>query len=314
VREFGGPEVLKFDDVPEPRVEAGQVLVRVKAAGVNPVEAYIRTGGYGPVPFPYTPGNDAGGIVEALGAGVTGISPGDRVYTDRSVSGTYAPLAVCAAAFVHPLPASVTFSQGAGVGIPAGTAWRGLFQRGEAVGGETVLVHGATGGVGTAAIQLARAAGLIVVGTSASEAGRQYLLKQGAHHAAGHDVTAHDDQWKALTGGRGFDLILEMLANVNLASDLTALARSGRVVVIGSRGRIEIDPRETMRREADIRGLMLGYATEKEHRAIYGGLTAAMESGVLKPVVGMELPLADAARAHREVMEGASFGKIVLIP
>jgi NADPH2:quinone reductase len=314
VHEFGGPEVLKLEDAPEPRPEAGQVLVRVKAAGVNPVEAYIRTGGYGPVPFPYTPGNDAGGIVEAVGAGVKGIKPGDRVYTDRSVSGTYAPLALCAAVNVHPLPAAITFAQGAGVGIPAGTAWRGLFQRGGAVGGETVLIHGATGGVGTSAVQLARAAGLIVVATSASEAGRRYAIEHGAHHAVGHDVTQHEDQWKPLTDGRGFDLILEMLANVNLASDLTALAKSGRVVVIGNRGRIEIDPRDTMRREADIRGLMLGAATEKEHRAIYSGLTAAMESGVLRPVVGLELPLAEAAKAHREVMEGASFGKIVLIP
>jgi NADPH2:quinone reductase len=215
---------------------------------------------------------------------------------------------------VHRLADAVTFEQGACVGIAAGTAWRALFQRGGAMAGETVLVHGATGGVGTAAVQLARAAGLIVIGTAGTDGGRRYVMDHGAHHAAGHDVTRNADQYKALTGGRGFDLVIELLANVNLASDLPAMARNGRVVVVGSRGRIEIDPRDTMRMEVDIRGLSLPSATEKEHRAIYSGLSSAMDSGVLKPVVGMQVPLAEAAKAHREVMEGTSFGKIVLIP
>jgi NADPH2:quinone reductase len=314
VHSFGEPEVLKAEDVPDPAVGAGQVRVRVKAAGVNPVEVYIRTGRYGPQNFPYTPGNDSAGVVESVGEGVKHFKAGDRVYTDRTVTGSYAQLTVCDADYVHALPDRATFQQGAGVGIAGGTAYRGLFQRGRGLPGETVLIHGATGGVGTSAVQLARAAGMIVVATSSTEAGRKYALEQGAHYSVDHDVTQRPDEVKSLTDGRGFDLILEMLANRNLASDLSALARKGRVVVIGSRGKIEIDPRETMGREADILGLMLFGATPIEHRAMYGALSAAMESGTFRPIVGLELPLAEAGRAHHLVMEGEQFGKIVLIP
>ncbi|MGD1276811.1 MAG: NADPH:quinone reductase [Tepidisphaeraceae bacterium] len=314
VHSFGEPEVMKLEAAPDPKPGDGQLLVRVRAVGVNPVETYIRAGMYGPKPFPYTPGNDAAGVIEAVGPGVQTFRVGDRVYTDKTVSGSYAELTLCDQSYVHPLPQKISFQQGAAIGIPGGTAWRGLFQRGAGVAGEIVLIHGATGGVGTAAVQLARAAGMTVIATSSSERGRKYALEQGAHHAVDHDVTQRLDEVKALTGGIGFDLVLEMLADKNLASDLTALARRGRVVVIGSRGRIEIDPRDTMGREADIRGLMLFGADEKEHRSMYAGLNAAMENGTFRPVIGMELPLAEAPKAHHEVMEGESHGKIVLIP
>lgn len=314
VHSFGEPDVLKWEEAPEPSVGPGQVLVRVRANGVNPVETYIRTGKYGPQKFPYTPGNDSAGVVEAVGTGVKNFKPGDRVYTDKTITGSYAELTLADAAYVHPLPQRATFQQGAGVGIVGGTAYRGLFQRGRGLAGETVLVHGATGGVGVSAVQLARAAGMNVVATSSSDKGRKFALEQGAHHATDHDITQRADEVKSLTDGNGFDLILEMAADKNLASDLTAVGRGGRIVVIGARGKIEIDPRETMGREADILGLMLFGATPVEHRAMYSALTAAMEAGTFRPVIGLELPLAEAARAHREIMEGEQFGKIVLIP
>ncbi len=163
----------------------------------------------------------------------------------------------------------MTFQQGAGVGTAGGTAFRGLFQRGRGIAGETVLIHGATGGVGTAAVQLARAAGMTVVATASTDEGRKYALDQGAHHAIDHGITQRADDVKSLTDGRGFDLIVELAADRNLASDLTALAKNGRVVVIGLRGKIEIDPRETMGRQSDILGLTLFGATPIEHRAIY---------------------------------------------
>ena len=314
VHSFGDPEVLKFEDAPDPVAGPGQVRVRVKAASVNPVETYIRSGRFGPLEFPYTPGTDSAGVVDAVGQGVKQFKVGDRVYSDRTVTGSYAELTVCDVDYLHALSDRATFQQGAGVGIAGGTAYRGLFQRGRGLPGETVLIHGATGGVGTAAVQLARAAGMIVVATSSSDAGRKYALEQGAHHALDHDVTQRLDEVKSLTNGKGFELILEMLANRNLASDLSVLGKGGRVVVIGSRGKIEIDPRETMGREADILGLMLFGATPIEHRAMYSALSAAMESGTYRPTVGLELPLAEASRAHHLVMEGEQFGKIVLIP
>jgi NADPH:quinone reductase len=314
VRAFGDPDVLKLEDVPPPPVGDGQILVRVRAAGVNPVETYVRAGKYGPIKFPYTPGNDSAGVVEMVGAGVTHFRPGDRVYTDRTVSGSYAELTLCDAQYVHPLPDRVTFGQGAGVGTAGGTAYRGLFQRGRGMPGETVLIHGATGGVGTAAVQLARAAGMTVVATASTDKGRKYALDQGAHHAIDHGITQRPDDVKSLTDGRGFDLIVELAADRNLASDLTALARGGRVVVIGSRGKIEIDPRETMSRESDILGLMNFGATPIEHRATCSALTAGLEAGTFRPVVGLELPLAEANRAHQLIGVGEQFGKIVLIP
>ena len=315
VGEFGGPDVLKLQEVPDPKPDSGQVLVRVKAAGVNPVDTYIRSGTYARKPsLPYTPGSDASGIVEAVGPGVKDFKPGDRVYTNASVTGVYAELAVSDESRVHHLPLKITFAQGAGLSVPYATAYRALFQRGHGKPGETVLVHGATGGVGTACVQFARAAGLTVIGTGGSEKGRALVAEQGAHHVLDHRTAGYEQQLMDLTGGRGVDLIAEMLANVNLARDLTMLARGGRVIVIGNRGAIEINPREAMGREADIRGLTLFAASDAELREAHAAIVAGLENGTLRPIVGQELPLAEAARAHKVVMEPGAYGKIVLVP
>jgi NADPH2:quinone reductase len=250
-----------------------------------------------------------------VGDGVGHFKPGDRVYTSASISGTYAEQALCDAGRVHPLPGNVSFEQGAAVGVPCAAAYRGLFQRADAKHGETVLVHGATGGVGGAAVQLARAAGMIVIGTAGTEAGMELVRSQGAHHLLLHSADGYLDELMKLTDGRGVDIILEMLANKNLGKDLTVLAKKGRVVVIGSRGTVEINPRDTMSRDADIRGMMLGLASEQERNAIYTSLTSSLEHGSLRPVIGQKFPLADAPRAHQEVMRpSGAHGKIVLIP
>ena len=315
VHEFGGPEVLRLEDVPEPRPGAGQVLVRVRAAGINPVDTYIRGGGHAvKPPLPYTPGLDAAGEVEAVGEGVARASVGDRVYTAGSLSGTYAELAVCDESQVHPLPGSVSFAQGAGVSTPYATAYRALFQRAQGRPGEAVLVHGASGGVGTAAVQMARAAGFTVIGTGGTDEGRKLAAEQGAHHVLDHHAPDYLEQLTALTGGRGPDIILEMLANVNLNKDLGVVARGGRVVVIGSRGAVEITPRLAMAREATVLGMMLFNATPQEMASVHAALVAGLEAGTLRPVVGRELPLSDAARAHEEVLKPGAYGKIVLIP
>ena len=315
VHEFGGPEVLKLEEVPDLQAGPGQVVVRVHAAGVNPVENYMRTGTYAMKPtLPYTPGADAAGVVEAVGASVTSMKAGDRVYTSGSPSGTYAEQTLCTEAQVHPLPANVSFEQGAAMGVAYGTAYRGLFLRGGGKPAEAVLVHGASGGVGTAAVQLARAAGLVVIGTAGSDAGLKLVKEQGAHNAVNHSVTGYLDELMKLTGGRGFDLILEMLANKNLAADLGLLAKKGRVVVIGNRGTIEINPRDAMSREADIRGVTLFATTEQESREMHAALGAGLENGTLHPVIAQKIPLAEAARAHEEIAKpSGAVGKIVLV-
>jgi NADPH:quinone reductase len=315
VHEFGEPKVLRLEDTPTPRPSPGQVLVRMHAIGVNPVETYIRAGTYARLPaLPYTPGNDGAGVIEQIGPDVNEFKTGDRVYTGGSLSGTYAKFALCKTEQVHRLPENVSFAQGAAMGTPYATAYRGLLQRADAKPGETVLVHGASGGVGTAAVQLARARGLRVFGTAGSDEGRKLAREQGAHEVFDHRAPDHFEQIMKATGGRGVDVIVELLANVNLGKDLTILAKGGRVAIIGSRGRVEIDPRDTMQRDVDLRGMVLPNTPPKEMASIHAALVAGLENGTLRPVIGKEFPLAEAALAHRAVMEPGATGKIVLVP
>jgi len=315
IHEFGGPEVMKPEDIPISKPGPGEVLVQVKAAGVNPFETYIRAGTYPAKPErPFTLGTDAGGIVAETGPGVTDIDVGARVYTGGTITGSYAEFTLCKSTQIHPLPPAASFSQGAAVNTPCATAYRALFFRAQAQPGETVLVHGASGGVGTAAVQLARAYGLTVIGTAGSDKGRELVRSEGAHHVLDHHAPDYLEKLREITGGVGVDVIIEMLANVNLGKDLTALARSGRVVVVGSRGTVEVNPRDAMSRDAAVLGMTLWNTPEKELERIHAALAAALENGILKPVVGRELPLAEAARAHQILMEPGAHGKIVLIP
>jgi NADPH2:quinone reductase len=314
VKEFGAPDVMKFEDVPDPTPGPGQLLIRVHAVGVNPVEAYIRAGTYPRKPnLPYIPGSDVGGIVEKAGPNVTAFKPGDRVYT-QGAAGGYAQLMVCDQALAHPLPSRVSFAQGAALGVPYSTAWRALFMRARARAGETLLVHGASGGVGTAAVELGRSHGLRVIGTAGTSEGLKLASEHGAHHVLNHRNADYLQQVLPLTGNAGVDVVLEMLANVNLDHDLDVLARNGRVVVIGNRGRVEIDPRKAMARDGAILGMTLFNATPEELREIHAGLVAGLENGTLNPVIGKEFPLADAVKAHVAIMESAAYGKIVLVP
>src|SRR5215470_9044904 len=314
VRQFGGPEVLKLEEVPTPKPGAGQVLVRIHAAGVNPYETYMRAGTYAiKPPLPYTPGSDGAGVVEGVGEGVEKVRPGDRVYTAQTRSGAYAEYALAGEEQVHPLPAKIDFRQGAGLWVPYGTAYHALYHAARAHASETVLVHGASGGVGTAAVQIARAMGLTVLGTAGTPKGLEIVKGEGAHQVFDHRVAGYQEEILQATGNRGADIILEMLANVNLSHDTKLLANDGRVIVIGSRGEVNIDPRDLMLRRASIRAFTLWAITPAEEADIHAGLIAGLENGTLRPVVGKEVPLAEAARAHKEVLEPGATGKIVLI-
>jgi NADPH2:quinone reductase len=319
VREFGTPAVMKLEaDAPDPTPGPGHVLVRIRAAGVNPVDSYIHTGTHLRKPtLPYTPGFDGAGVVESVGANVTAFSPGDRVYIGGpgdapGGAGTYAERAICPQAHVHALPARSSFAQGAALGVPYATAYRALFQRAGAKPGETVLVHGATGGVGIASVELARARGLRVIGSGGTDAGLAVAREHGADVVVNHRAEGYTNDIMRATDGRGVNVIVEMAAHVNLDRDLAMLARGGRVIVVGNRGRVEIDARQAMGRDAAIFGMVLFNATDADLAEIHAAIAAGLANGTLNPVIGREMALEDAARAHEAVMEPGALGKIVL--
>jgi NADPH:quinone reductase len=315
VHQFGGPEVLQLQEIPRPQPAADQVLVRIYAAGVNPSDTYRRSGSYEFKPaLPYTPGSDAAGVVEAIGDSVAKVRPGDRVYLAKPLSGTYAEFALALEIQVHPLPSSISYTQGAALWVPYGSAYHALFHCVNPHAGETALIHGASGGVGIAAIQMARALGLTVFGTAGTDRGLDLVKREGAHRTFNHGKSGYAEQILTATEGRGVDLILEMLADVNLGQDLKLLARRGRVVVIGSRGDAGITPRDLMTRSGSIHAFTLPGVTEAEEEEIHAGLFAGLENGTLRPVIGKELPLVEAPRAHREILEPGAYGKLVLIP
>ncbi|MDH3715658.1 MAG: NADPH:quinone reductase [Gammaproteobacteria bacterium] len=319
IHEFGPPEVMHLEDLPDVTASTGEAVVRIDAVGVNPVDTYIRSGVYAFLPqLPYVPGGDAAGVVEAVGEGADGLTVGQRVYLAGCVGGrltdAYAERVVRPVHELFPLPDNVSFAEGAAIGVPYATAYRGLIHRGRCQPGETLFIHGASGAVGTASIQLARAQGLTVIGSAGTEKGQALVREQGAHHVLDHSREGYLDELRELTGGNGPDLILEMLANVNLANDLAVVARYGRIVVIGNRGNTEINPRDAMTRDADVLGLALWNCSDAELASIHAGLGAGLLNGTLKPVIGREMPLAEAAQAHAAVLEPGAYGKIILVP
>ena len=313
IREFGAPEVMKLEEAAAPETGENQILVRVKAAGVNPVDTYIRSGQYASKPnLPFTPGKDAAGIVEKAGKAVKKVKVGDRIFTAGSISGTYAEYALCEENQVWELPDNISFAQGAGVFVPYATAYRALIQKAKAEKGETVLIHGASGGVGIAAIQWAKNAGLRIIGTAGSEKGRKLIKEQGADFALDHSGDEYLEEIKENAGDKGVHIILEMLANENLAKDFEVIEMFGRIVIIGNRGTLEFNPRLVMSKDAAIYGISLFNASPADfheiHHAIYNGLS----EGYLNPVIGKTFSLQSAAQAHHEIIETKSFGKIVL--
>jgi NADPH2:quinone reductase len=295
------------------------VLVRVHAAGVNPYDTYMLSGNYATKPpLPYTPGADAAGVIEQVGSDSSGFQPGDRVYLGGTAAhrsfGAYAQWVVCSPEQLHALADRLSFAQGAGINVPYVTAWRAVHDRARVQPGDTVFVHGASGGVGLAATQIARAFGARVIGTASSPEGQAAVKAQGASDVLNHREPGYLDRLKEITAGRGPDVILESLANVNLDNDLTAAAANGRVVVIGNRGRTEIDARKTMGKDLTVLGMSMWNIPPAELARIHEGLGAGLATGALAPIVGQELPLADAPKAHKLVMEPGARGKIVLIP
>jgi NADPH2:quinone reductase len=316
VHEFGGPENMRIEDIDDPRPGPRQLVIAVKAAGINPIDTYIRSGTYAKKKpaLPYTPGFDAAGVVESIGTEVRRFKPGDRVYINGNITGAYAEKTLCEQESVFSLPDHLSFAQGSGIWVPYATAHQAIFHVARARAGETLLVRGASGGVGSACVQTARGLGLRVIGTAGSDKGRQMLRELGVHAALDHYASDLTTQVLNATEGRGPDIIIEMLANTNLSKDLGMIAHRGRIVLIGNRGTIEINPRDAMNRDAAILGMLLLNATADEISRISAGLAAGLENRSLNPIVGRTFPLDQASLAHEVVLAPGALGKIALIP
>ena len=318
VKEFGGPEVLILEEVQTLQPGAAQVLVRMHAIGINPVETYIRAGTYARLPeLPYTPGNDGAGVVEQVGAGLSEFKAGDRVYTAGSVSGTYAELALCKADQLHPLPPNVSFAQGAAIGTPYATAYRGLLQRGEAKPGETVLVHGASGGVGTGCVLLAKMLGAEVIACASSADKIQRLQDLGADHVINYKDTDFS-KWAIEKFGKpqrrnyegGVDVVINFTGGDTWAPTLKCVKRGGKILVCGATA--GFDPKEDLRYIWSFELKVIGSNSFYDEN-----LKALMDlivQGKMKPVIDEVLPLAQAAHGLKLIEDREVFGKVIVCP
>ncbi|WP_075981585.1 NADPH:quinone reductase [Bacillus massilinigeriensis] len=318
VSQFGGPEKLVYTDVEDVVAGKGEVCVRLFAAGVNPSDTYTLTGTYAfSIPqLPYTPGLDGAGIIEAIGEEVTNVSVGDRVFVaslaGSSSTGTFAQKMVCDATLVHPLPEHVSFEQGAALGVPALTAYRALFQRASLKPGQTVLIHGASGGVGLQVVQMAKSHGAKVIGTASKPEGKKMVQQAGADYVIDHVTEETIDDVLTLTDSTGPNVIIEFLANKNLETDLKLIAPFGKIVIIGNRGSIEINPRLAMQKECDILATALWNAPKEEYQQSIDGVIGMLKSGALSPIIGTTLPLSQASQAFEQLAKGVGNGKLVL--
>lgn len=318
VFQFGSPEVLQVkDNVSLPPLQNGEVLVRVIYSGVNPVETYIREGQYSHLPeLPYTPGTDAAGYIEALGPDLIeshNLHVGQRVFVTGCNSGAYAEFVITDAVYVFPLHERLSLAQGAALGVPFFTAYKALLMGAKAKPGETVLIHGASGAVGTAAVQIARAHGVTVVGTAGTKDGMDVVTKCGAHHVFNHSHKSYEKKMVEHIGGEGFDVIVEHLANINLGHDLQMLKEGARIMVVGCRGAVDINPRYLMLLEASVKGVSLGISTPAQWREMGCAIVAGIEAGWVNPVINKVYSLDQVQNVHNDIIhsKGAK-GKLVL--
>mmetsp|Transcript_11385 Transcript_11385/g.25071 ORF Transcript_11385/g.25071 Transcript_11385/m.25071 type:complete len:372 (+) Transcript_11385:27-1142(+) len=330
VHEFGAPEVMKVEQTPMPELKDGEVLVRVGAFGVNPVETYVRAGAYAVLPpLPFTPGSDgAGEVVEVKGGGEVStklgkIGVGSRVYFSGTRTGAYASYTAVQGQDVFPLPDSVSFEQGAALGVPYKTAWRALHMKMKVSPGKSLLVHGASGAVGLAAVQLGKASGLLVIGTASGERGMQAIRDAGADYVLNHREEGYLNKLDEIAllpprppagKNRAVDYILENLANVNLDNDMQRLAKDGVIAVVGNRGSLEVNPRNLMQCEGTLVGVLGGLFTPEQKAEAHAGLHGLLHTGVLKPVIGKAYAMEAVGESHVDVIEqkGGAAGKLVV--
>ncbi len=317
INEFGGREVLKTVSIDEPTPNANEVKIKLYATGLNPNEAYTITGTYAAlVPeLPYIPGFDGAGVVEELGPEVENLEVGDRVFvsgfTAKHNTGTYAEKVVVDTEHVYHLPGQFSMKEGAALGIPLFTAYRALFQRAEIKISDTILIHGASGSVGSLAIQMARAIGAVVIGTSSTKKGRKQIIELGADHALDHISEENREELLELTNNQGPDVIIEMLANKNLETDMQIIAKEGRIVIVGSRDTIEVTPRHLMGNEATVTAVNVARMTSEDKEEALHAIRNFIEQDAIHPLIGKTFTLEEATQAHQSMMEDPGNGRTI---
>ena len=288
VKEFGSEDVLKLEkeqSLDKPKEK--QCLVKIESAGVNPVDALIRKGFFSKECRKYTPGLDGSGVVEEAGPG-SKFKKGDRVYVGKNcpnTTGTYAQYALVGDKSLHLLPDNVSFDEAAALWVAYYTAYHALIQIAGGVPGQTVLVHGASGGVGLAAVQIAKARGLRVLGTAGSQEGLELIKKHGCQQAFNHKKEGYQQDIQKYLDGSPLNIILEMAAGYNLDSDLDLISANGTIVIIGSHGNLQVTPVKIMMKTATIRGVVLGKISDEQSREVDSAVFAGLQNGSLKPII-----------------------------
>jgi len=315
---FGPPEVLRLTDRPDPSPAAGEILIDVAAAGVNRPDVIQRLGKYPPPPGASDiPGLEVAGTVAALGAEVSGWAIGDPICA-LVAGGGYAERAAVPQQQCLPIPKSLTAIQAAGLPETFFTVWTNVFQRGRLAAGETILIHGGTSGIGTTAIQLARAFGARVLTTAGSGEKCAAARQLGAEHAFNYKTQDWVAEAKRATDGLGVNVILDIVGGDYIARNLDLLSVEGRLLQIAflKTAKAEIDFSLVMRKRLTVTGSTLRPRSPDEKGVIARDLLAQvwplLEGGTVAPVIHKVFPLADAAGAHRLMEESSHIGKIVL--
>jgi NADPH2:quinone reductase len=314
--QFGRPEQLRLEDAADPQAQAGQVVIRVRAAGINPADLVRLSGRLQPVSLPYIPGTDVCGEVESIGVGVTHVKKGDRVF-GRALTGGYSEKTCLAASETFPLPANLSFEEGAAIPIPFYTAYHAVHHKAALRSGETALISAGGGGVGVAAIQLAKLAGARVLTTVGSQEKAERTRTLGADVAINYRQQDFVAEVHKLTDGKGVDVIIENVAADNLAKDFMAIAVAGRIVLIGT------GTGKTADATFGVFGALMKDATMYGMSLINAGsavpemaatLTQLFTERKIKAVVSKTYPLSDAPLALSDLLAGKVFGKLVLTP
>jgi NADPH2:quinone reductase len=298
LRSFGGPESFELCDVPKPSPDAGQVLVRVQATSINPLDYQVRRGDYADfVPLPAITGHDVSGVVEAVGPGVTTFSPGDEVwYTPQIFAGpgSYAEYHVAAESIIGKKPPTLNHLEAASLTLVGGTVWESLVVRAALRVGESILIHGGAGGVGHVAIQLARAIGARVF-TTVREANFEFARSLGADVVIDYKKEDYIDAILRETGGRGVDVVFDSIGGDTLSRSPDALAQLGRVVTIVDTAQ----PQNVL--QAWGKNASYHFVFTRQNRGKLDELSTLVERGQLRPHVGAVYSLADIPLAHAQL-------------